>query len=66
MKNFKNRILDGEIFNIEEELKDAIERWHTSKADQAIELSEYLGLSTKEYFMFVEDYVEFMKYLKNL
>jgi len=51
MSNFIQKCLIGEA--LPADIDDYIDQWHESDSD--LELHEYLGMSKKEYTLFVED-----------
>src|SRR5438477_522366 len=51
-RTFVDRALAGEILDVDEEVDADVARWHEAETD--LSLYEWLGLSLKEYGLFVE------------
>lgn len=48
---FIDRVINGEVSDIDTAVDDAIDEWHTSNT--GMELYEFLGLTREEYTLFV-------------
>jgi hypothetical protein len=61
--NWLTNYLNGNVkFN---SIHDEIDLWHTGTTDLAQSINEYLGLTSEEYAMFVDNEKKFKEYLKN-
>lgn len=53
-RTFIDRVLSGDVLDVQEEVDDAIDQWHNS--DTTLELHEWLGMNPFEYELFVSQH----------
>lgn len=54
-KNLKQRFMEGKVSDLQEAFNDEVDAWHNSVEIVYPSLMEFLGMSVKEYTLFLKD-----------